>query len=63
VSPWRLQPVCIAKNDSLPLDFGLLKIDEKAHGPAGGPQIIETLGGVLVGEAFGTFQGRVKQFV
>ena len=56
MSPGRLKPVGKAKNDALPLDFGLLEIDEKAHGPAGGPQIVETLCGVLVGKAFGTFQ-------
>ena len=47
MSPWRLKPVGKSKNDSLPLDFGLLEIDEKTHSPAGGPQIVETLGGVL----------------
>ena len=56
MSPWRIKPVGKSKNDSLPLDFGLLEIDEKTHSPARGPQIVETLGGVLVGKAFGTFQ-------
>ena len=43
-------------DDTLPLDFGLLEIDEKTEGPAGGSQIVETLRGVFVGEALHTFQ-------
>jgi hypothetical protein len=53
---WCLKRVGKVKNDSLPLDFKFLEIDEKAHGSAGGPQIVETLGSVLVGKTFGTFQ-------
>ena len=43
-------------DDPLPLDFGLLEIDQKTEGPAGGSQIVEALRGVLVGEALHTFQ-------
>ena len=43
-------------DDSLPFDLGLLEIDEQAYGPAGGTQIVETLGGVFVGKTFCTFQ-------
>ena len=43
-------------DDALPLDFGLLEIDEKTDGPAGGSQIVETLRGVLAGEPLHTFQ-------
>ena len=56
LSPRRLRWVGKAKNDSLPLDFGLLGIDEKAQGAAGGSQIVETLGCVFIGQTFGTFQ-------
>ena len=40
-----------AKDDSLPLDSRLLKIDQQAHCPAGRSQIVETLGRVFVGKA------------
>ena len=43
-------------DNALPLDFGLLEIDEKTDGPAGGSQIVETLRGVLAGEPLHTFQ-------
>ena len=43
-------------DDTLPLDLGLLEIDEKTNGPAGGSQIVETLRCVLAGEPFHTFQ-------
>jgi len=43
-----------AKNAPLPLDFGLLEIDEDTHCPAA--EIVETLGGVLAGQVFGAFQ-------
>ena len=43
-------------HDPLPLDFGLLEIDEKTNGPAGGSQIVDTLRGVLAGQPFHTFQ-------
>src|ERR1022692_1004516 len=43
-------------DDTLPLDFRLLEIDEKTDGPAGGSQIGDTLRGVLAGQPFHTFQ-------
>jgi hypothetical protein len=44
------------EDDTLPFDFGLLEIDEKTKGLAGGSQIVETLRGVFVDEALDTFQ-------
>src|SRR5450432_1362616 len=44
------------EDDTLPLDFGLLEIDEYTKSPAGGSQIVETLGGVFVSQALDTFQ-------
>src|ERR1017187_506430 len=43
-------------DDTLPLDFRLLEIDQKTHGPAGDSQIVETLRSVLAGEPIYTFQ-------
>ena len=43
-------------DDSFPFDFGLLEIDEKTNGAAGGSQIVLTLRGVFVGETLDTFQ-------
>src|ERR1017187_4161039 len=43
-------------DDTLPLDFRLLEIDQKTDGPAGDSQIVETLRSVLVGEPIYTFQ-------
>jgi hypothetical protein len=43
-------------DDTLPLNFGLMEIDWKTKGPAGGSQIVETLRGVFVDEALYTFQ-------
>ena len=43
-------------DDTLPLDFRLLEIEEKTDGPAGGSQIVETLRSVLAGEPIHTFQ-------
>jgi len=43
-------------DDSLPLDLGFLEIDPETHRAAGGSQVVETLGGVLVGQAIHTFQ-------
>ena len=43
-------------DDTLPLDFGLLEIDEKTDGPAGGSQIVETLRDVFVGEVLYALQ-------
>jgi hypothetical protein len=43
-------------DDTPPLDFRLLEIDEKTDGPAGGWQIVDTLRGVLAGQLFHTFQ-------
>src|SRR5689334_20642390 len=56
MSPWRLQHVGKSENDSLPLDFGVLEIDQETNRPARGSQIIQTLCGVLLGKPFGTFQ-------
>jgi hypothetical protein len=42
--------------DPPPLDFGPLKIDQKANRPAGGAQIIEALCHVLVAEPLDTFE-------
>jgi hypothetical protein len=39
-------------DDTLPLDFRLLEIDEKTDGPAEGSQIVDTLLGVLAGQPF-----------
>ncbi len=41
---------------SLPLDFGFLKVDEETEGKAGGSEVVDALGGVLVGEAVYAFQ-------
>jgi hypothetical protein len=43
-------------DDTFPLDCGLLEIDEKTNGPAGGSQRVEKLRGVLAAEPFHTFQ-------
>src|ERR1035437_4886384 len=43
-------------DDTLPLDFRLLEIDQKTDGPAGDSQIGETLRSVLAGEPIYTFQ-------
>src|ERR1017187_5407910 len=43
-------------DDTLPLDFGLVEIDEKTDGPTGGSQVVDTLRGVLTGQPFHTFQ-------
>jgi hypothetical protein len=43
-------------DDALPLDFGLLEIDQKTDGPAGGSQIVNALSRMFVGETFHTFQ-------
>ena len=43
-------------DDTLPLDFRLLEIDEKTDGPAEGSQIVDTLLGVLAGQPFHRFQ-------
>jgi hypothetical protein len=48
----RLKP----EGDSLPLDFGLLEIDEKTVAATGSAQIVQTLRGVLVTEVLYTFQ-------
>ena len=45
-----------AGDDALPLDFGLLEMDKQAHGPGGGPHIVETLGCVFGGKALRTLQ-------
>ena len=45
-----------AINDALPLDPGLLEIDEKTNGPAGSSQIIETLRGMFVGKTLYALQ-------
>jgi hypothetical protein len=42
--------------DSFPLDFGFLEIDEEAEGSVGGPQVVEALRGVFVGETVGTLE-------
>ena len=43
-------------HDALPLDFGLLEIDEKTQGATGGPQVVEALCGVLIGKTINAFQ-------
>ena len=43
-------------DDTLPLDFRLLEIDQKTDGPAGDSQIVETLRSVLAGDPIDTFQ-------
>jgi hypothetical protein len=43
-------------DDSFPLDFWFLEIDEKTKGPAGGPQIVETLRSVFVGKPLDALQ-------
>ncbi len=43
-------------DDTLPLDFRLLGFDEKTEGPTGGSRIVQTLRGVLVGQALQAFQ-------
>jgi len=44
-------------DDALPLDFGILEIDEKTDGPAGGSQIVETLRAVCSPESRPTHFG------
>jgi hypothetical protein len=43
-------------NDSLPLGFGFLEIDQQADGKAEGPEIVETLHHVLVVKPLDAFQ-------
>lgn len=43
-------------DDSFPLDLRFLEIDEQAQSPLGGPQIVETLCEVFIGETLNTFQ-------
>ena len=43
-------------DDPLPLDFGLLEIDEETKAESGGSEIIKALRGVLAGETFHAFQ-------
>lgn len=43
-------------DDSLPFDFGLLKIDQKTKGAAGGSQVVDALRSVLIGEALDTLE-------
>jgi hypothetical protein len=43
-------------NHVFPLNLGLLEIDEKTEGPAGSPEVVETLRRVLVCEAVHAFQ-------
>jgi len=45
-----------SKDNPLPLDFGLLEIDQKTDGEAGSSEVIEALRGVLAGEPLRTFQ-------
>ena len=46
----------IPKNDPLPFDFRFLEVHQQANLPAGGPQVIEALCGMLVAKAFDAFQ-------
>jgi hypothetical protein len=41
---------------SLPFDFRFVEIDEQTQGQTGGLQIIDTLRGVFIGQAFRAFQ-------
>ena len=43
-------------DDTLPLDSGILEIDEEAQAQTGGPQIIEALRGVLIRETIHALQ-------
>jgi len=55
---WGLQRLWSreSKDNTLPLDFGLLEIDQKTDGEAGGSEVIEALRGVLAGEPLRTVQ-------
>ena len=44
-----------AVHDSLPLDFGVLEVDQKTEAEAGGSEIVEALRGVGCGEAIHAF--------
>jgi hypothetical protein len=43
-------------NNTLPLDFRLLEIDRKADVPPRGPQVVDALRDVLVGETLHAFE-------
>ena len=43
-------------NDTFPLDFGFLEVDQKTQAEAGGAQIVEALRGVVIGETIHAFQ-------
>jgi hypothetical protein len=45
----------VSVDDSLDFDSGFLEVDEEAEGQAGGSEVVDALGGVLVGEAVGAF--------
>jgi len=45
----------VSVDDSLDFDSGFLEVDEQAEGQAGGPEVVDALSGVLVGEALGAF--------
>jgi hypothetical protein len=53
-SDWRFGGL-EAGHDSLPFDFGVLKIDEQAEAVVGGSQVVEALRGVGGGEAVHAF--------
>ena len=54
----RLNRVGILKsvNDTPPLHFGLLEIDQQTQRPARGSEVVNTLRGVIAGQALDTFQ-------
>jgi len=45
----------VSVDDSLDFDSGFLEVDEEAEGQAGGSEVVDALGGVLVGEAVCAF--------
>src|ERR1035438_354845 len=44
-----------SKKDQLPLDLGLLEIDQKTASAAGGLQVVEALRGMFIGESLRAF--------
>ena len=49
-------PDGLAVDDSLPLDIGLLEVDQKGQAQAGGLEIVDALRQVFVGETICAFE-------
>jgi len=50
--PWIVK----SEDDTFPLDFGFLGVDQEAERSAGGSQIVDALCGVFVGEMVDAFE-------